>query len=164
MSSIATLYTLNESERPNLAEAKRREKTVTYKRGLFRTKEIISGDRYLWEYLDSSATQKIDFPHSGFVIVDYLFTLIEFTEDIQEMIDDQVIDEHYNTFDHALCGRIAAFLEDKNPSDSDFEAFARDEGRDPDGYIEALRTTHTLLVDWFRSANADELLVLHLTF
>ena len=54
MSSFATFYILSEASRSAFGDAQRDQKTVTYKRGLFGTKEIVTGDRFLWEYLDST--------------------------------------------------------------------------------------------------------------
>ena len=49
MSSIATFYILSEASRSAFDDAQRDQKTVAYKRGLFGTKEIVTGDRFLWE-------------------------------------------------------------------------------------------------------------------
>lgn len=76
MSSIATFYLLANTKRAEFIDAHRNQKTVTHKRGLFGTKEIVTGDRFLWEYLDSAATDKTDFPFSGFTFIDYFFTFL----------------------------------------------------------------------------------------
>ena len=72
MSSIATFYILSEASRSAFDDAQRDQKTVTYKRGLFGTKEIVTGDRFLWEYLDSTTAGKTGFDFSGFAFIDYL--------------------------------------------------------------------------------------------
>jgi hypothetical protein len=73
MSSIATFYTLPAAKRDSFNEARRTEKTVTYKKGFlgFGSRQEITGERYLWEYLDQEAASKHDFQYSGFAIVDY---------------------------------------------------------------------------------------------
>ena len=76
MSSIATFYILSEANRSAFADAQRNQKTVTYNRGLFGTKEIVTGDRFLWEYLDSATTGKTDFDFSGFAFIDYLLSFV----------------------------------------------------------------------------------------
>jgi 2-hydroxychromene-2-carboxylate isomerase len=63
MSSIATFYVLSEASRAAFDDAQRDQKTVAYKRGLFGTKEIVTGDQFLWEYLDS--TDRLGFLVSG---------------------------------------------------------------------------------------------------
>ena len=76
MSSIATFYIVSAAKRDSFTEARRTEKTVTYKKGFlgFGSREIVTGDRYLWEFLDLEAASKHDFDHSGFAIVDYFLT------------------------------------------------------------------------------------------
>ena len=50
IASIATFYILSETSRSAFDDAQRDQKTVTYNRGLFGTNEIVTGNRFLWEY------------------------------------------------------------------------------------------------------------------
>ncbi|WP_265594024.1 hypothetical protein [Haloferula sp. BvORR071] len=164
-SSIATFYLLRESARGEFAEAKRTEKKITYKHGLFRTKEIVTGERFLWEYLDEAAEERIEFPHSGFVLIDYLFTFLEGAERIQTEFAAAAIDANYYSIPGEMAERVARFLEDNPPDDKALESFADQHGaQSPRQHAKLLKDTHETLRSWFRRVNGDKFGVLQLTF
>jgi len=37
----------------------------------YKKEEVTTGERFLWEYLDSATANKTDFPFSGFAFIDY---------------------------------------------------------------------------------------------
>lgn len=164
-SSIATFYLLRESVRPEFEEAKRTEKKITYQRGLFRTKEVITGERFLWEYLDEAAVEKIEFPHSGFVLIDYLFTFLEGVEPIQTDFASAAIDANYYSIPGTMAERVTQFLEANPPDDDALQSFADQHGaQSPRQHAKLLRETHEMLKTWFRRVNEGKFGVLQLTF
>ncbi len=164
-SSIATFYLLRESARPEFEEAKRTEKTITYERGFFRTKEVITGDRFLWEYLDEAAEEKLEFPHSGFVMIDYLFTFLEGAEPIQTDFAAAAIDANFYSIPGSMAERVTRFLEDNPPDDKALESFAGQHGaQSPRHHAKLLRETHEMLMTWLRRVNGEKFGVLQLTF
>ncbi|WP_367872794.1 hypothetical protein [Luteolibacter sp. Populi] len=164
MSSIATFYLLRESSRSAFAEAKRTEKTVTYKHGFFKTKEVITGDRFLWEYLDEAAEERIEFPHSGFVLIDYLFTFLEGAP-IQTDFATAAIDANYYSIPGTMAERVARFLEDNPPDHKDLETFSDHQGaQSPKQHAKLLHETHETLKSWLSRVNGDKFGVLQLTF
>lgn len=164
-SSIATFYLLRESARPEFEEAKRNEKTITYQRGFFRTKEIVTGERFLWEYLDEAAEEKLEFPHSGFVMIDYLFTFLEGAEPIQTDFAEAAIDANYYAIPGSMAERVRRFLEDNPPDDRALESFAGQHGaQSPRHHAKLLRETHEMLMTWLRRVNGEKFGVLQLTF
>lgn len=165
MSSIATFYLLPESARTDFEEAKRTEKTITYKRGIFRTKEIVTGDRFLWEYLDEAAEERIEFPYSGFVLIDYLFTFLEGVEPIQSDFATAAIDANYYSIPRPMAERVALFLEANPPDGKALETFADQHGAEsPKQHAKLLRETHETLKHWFRKVSQERFGVLQLTF
>jgi len=165
MSSIATFYLLPESARADFDEAKRTEKTVTLKRSFFGVKEIVTGERFLWEYLDETADERIEFPHSGFVLIDYLFTFLEGEEPIQSDFAAAAIDANYYSIHGGMAERIARFLEANPPDDHALESFAGQQGAEsPKQHAKLLRETHDLLKNWFHRVREGKFGVLQLTF
>src|SRR5688572_5284513 len=108
MSSIATFYVLPESKRAQFTEAHRTEKEVT------------TGERFLWEYLDSATTDKTDFPFSGFVLIDYFFTFVTSTlpKDLKTGLAAAAIDEHYYAISRDLAATFAEYLQTHPPGDA----------------------------------------------
>jgi hypothetical protein len=165
MSSIATFYLLQESVRTEFEEAKRTEKTITYKRGIFRTKEIVTGERFLWEYLDEVADERIEFPYSGFVLIDYLFTFLDGVEPIQSDFAAAAIDANYYSIPKPMAERVALFLESNPPDEKALETFADQHGaQSPKQHAKLLRETHETLKHWFRKVSQEKFGVLQLTF
>ena len=165
MSSIATFYLLRESARPEFEEAKRTEKTITYKRGIFRTKEIVTGERFLWEYLDEAAEERIEFPYSGFVLIDYLFTFLDGVEPIQSDFAAAAIDANYYAIPEPMAERVASFLQSNPPDEKALETFADQHGaQSPKQHAKQLRETHETLKHWFGKISQERFGVLQLTF
>ncbi len=164
MSSILTAYKLSESHPIAFEHAYANEKRVTYKSGFFGKKEIVTGEAYLWEYLDGIADQKTDFEFSGFLFIDYFFTFLVLPDDLQAALTASGRGEHYYAIDADLAGRIRAFLQKSAPSTAALTSFAEGEGKAEPGYVDALLSTHSQLLAWFGSCTTGSFLVLHLTF
>lgn len=113
MSSIATFYLLPETGRAEFTDAHRNQKSITYKRSLFGRKEVITGERFLWEYLDSAATDRTELPFSGFPLIDYLFTFVatNLPENLQAALSAAAIDEHYYAISADLAAKFAEYLQ-----------------------------------------------------
>jgi len=164
MSSILTVYKVSESRRSEFEHAYLNEKKVAYKRGLFGMKEIITGEAYLYEYLDGAAEQKTDFEMSGFLFIDYFFTFVVLPDDLQAALTASARGEHYHVIEAPLAEKLRTFLETRSPSAAALTTFAEGEGKNEPGYVEALLHTHAQIVEWLRSCTSGTFLVLHLTF
>lgn len=167
MSSFVTFYVLPEAKRLEFVEAQRKQKTVTYKRGFFGTKEVVTGERFLWEYLDSETADKVDLPFSGFVFIDYFLTFVaeRLPEPLKAALEDAMADEHYLVFSKDQAASFAAYLQLNPPKTVDLEAFATE--HQPEGgqeYIQCLRETHAFLQTWFGGIGTTKFGVVHLTF
>ncbi len=164
MSSILTIYKVTEDRRSEFEHAYANEKKVTYRRGLFGRKEVITGEAYLYEYLDDVAEQKTEFEMSGFVFIDYFFTFVVLPDDLQSALNASAHGEHYHVIDARLAEGIRTFLEASPPSAAALKTFADEEGKKEPEYVEALLSTHAQIVEWLRSCTSGTFLVLHLTF
>src|SRR5215216_6372638 len=129
MSSILTVYKVSESHRADFEHAYATEKKVTYKSGLFGKKEVVTGEAYLWEYLDGVSVEKTDFEFSGFIFVDYFFTFHVLPDDLQAALIASARGEHYYAIDANLAERIWSFLEVSAPSKPAVTSFAEGEGK-----------------------------------
>lgn len=166
MSSIATFYIVSEANRSAFVDAQRNEKTVTYKRGLFGTKQIVTGDRFLWEYLDSITTGKTDFGFSGFAVIDYLLSFV--TASLPEHLDvalrSAMVDDHYFVIAADVASSLTDHLRTHPPQATALQTFVADNNPDADEeYIGTLRETHDFLVTWFGSIDRDSFGVIHIT-
>jgi hypothetical protein len=167
MSSIATFYIVSAAKRDSFTEARRTEKTVTHKKGIlgFGSREIVTGERYLWEFLDLEAASKHDFDHSGFAIVDYFLTFVQLPEPLQAQLTAAASpDGHYFQFEHSLASAIAGYLESHPPDPAALTGFASGQGQDALEYVPLMTATHHALIQWFRGVSPSQFGVLHLTF
>lgn len=167
MSSIATFYILPVAKRDSFIDARRTEKKVTHKKGFlgFGSSKVVTGERYLWEYLDQEATSKHDFAYSGFVIVDYFLTFVQLPEPLQKQLTTAASpDGHYFQFEHPLASTIAEHLERHPPAHAELTEFASEQGQDASEYVPLLGETHATLIHWFRLVSQSQFGVLHLTF
>lgn len=167
MSSLATFYILPAAKRESFAEARRTEKTVTYKKGFmgFGSREVVTGERYLWEYLDLEATSTHDFQYSGFAIVEYFFTFVQLSEPLQAQLNAASSpDGHYYQFEHSLASSIAEHLENHPPDHAELTEFASEQGQKASEYVPLLTETHDTLIQWLRLVSSSHFGVLHLTF
>jgi hypothetical protein len=164
MSSIATFYLLATSKQESFREAKRTERTETFKRGLFFTKKIVSGDRHLWEFLDEESDRKLELPFSGFVLIDYFFTFLQLPDGLHAALTAAAVDEHHTWIDAALAGDLVRFLGSQPPDDRELSEFAAEQEMDPARYPEDLKEAHRFLLDWLRQVDASRFGVLHITF
>ncbi|MBI5799779.1 MAG: hypothetical protein HZA92_03500 [Verrucomicrobia bacterium] len=167
MSSIATFYILPEAKRAEFTDAHRNQKRVTYKRTLFGQKEVVTGERFLWEYLDAASTDRTDFPFSGFAFIDYFFTFVTSTlpKDMESALAGAAVDEHHYAFSAELAASFAEYLRLHPPESAGFSAFAAE--HNPSGgaeYVQILRETHDFLVRWFGRIATGTFGVLHITF
>jgi len=167
MSSVATFYILPEAKRAEFTNAHRNQKTVTYKRGLFGTKEVVTGDRFLWEYLDSTITDKTDFPFSGFAFIDYFFTFVTSTlpKELETALAGAALDEHYYSFSSDLAASFAQYLQSHPPDSAALASFAAEQ--QPDGgaeYVQCLRETHDFILGWFGRVAPGSFGVLSISF
>jgi len=165
MASIATFYLLPETQRAEFLAAHRDQKTVTYRRSLFGKKEVVKGERYLWEYLDAEAGKRREFPFSGFVLIDYFYTFVSLPPELDAELESTGVDENYTAISAGLAASLGQFLEAHPAEPAALAAFAEEEGREPSPeYVQALRETHDFLLDWFRHIAPGKFGVLHLTF
>jgi|JI10StandDraft_1071094.scaffolds.fasta_scaffold205818_2 hypothetical protein len=169
MSSLATFYLLPEAKRSEFTEAHRNQKRVTYKRTLFGQREIVTGDRFLWEYLDSDSVSvdRVDFPFSGFAFIDYFLTFVaqRLPKDLESALAEATMDDHYFTFSAELAARLAAYLRSHPPDVDSLSVFASEhDSRGGAEYIQMLGETHDFLLAWFDRVVANTFGVLHLTF
>jgi hypothetical protein len=167
MSSIATFYILPTAKRDSFAEARRTEKTVTYKKGFLGLgrREVVTGERYLWEYLDGESASKHNFPYSGFVMVDYFFTFVPLPEPLQAQLGAASSpDGHYHQFEHSLASSLAGYLEGHSPDHAELAEFASEQGQNASEYVPLLTETHDTLIQWLRRVSPSHFGVLHLTF
>jgi hypothetical protein len=167
MSSIATFYILPEASRSAFAEAQRNQKTVTYRRGWFGTKEMVTGDRFLWEYLDSATIGKTEFDFSGFVFIDYLLSFVtaSLPEHLNLALRSAMVDDHYFAISADFASSLAEYLRSHPPEATALRAFVADNNKGVDeNYVNALRETHEFLVSWFGRIAQDSFGVIHITF
>ena len=167
MSSIATFYILSDANRSAFADAQRSQKTVTYKRGLFGTKQIVTGDRFLWEYLDSAATCKTEFDFSGFAFIDYLLSFVtaSLPEHLNVALRNAMVNDHYFVISADFASRFSEYLRSHPPDATALNFFVADNNPDADEeYIGTLRETHDFLVRWFGSIDRNSFGVIHITF
>lgn len=140
------------------------EKKVTYKSGLFGKKEVITGEKFLWEYLDEHSVTKIEFDYSGFLFIDYFFSFVVLPDDIQSRLNSGSRGAHYYLIDFPLASAILNYLTANQPSLESLTEYATGEGKLDIDYPKALLSVHDQVVDWTRSCTKDTFLVLHLTF
>lgn len=165
MSSIVTCYILRESQRSEFLEAHRNEKTISYERGFLGIKEVVRGERFLWEYLDCAAAARLEFPFSGFALIDYLFSFVLFPGHLQQAFASAEVDESYYAISADLARALADFLESHLPSSAALIAFVPEEGcGSPGEYADILLNTHDILLDWLRRLSRGYFAVLHITF
>jgi hypothetical protein len=167
MSSLATFYLLAESDREACIQAHRSQRIVTYKRSLFGTREVTTGDRFFWEYLDSASVEKIDFPFSGFAVIDYLFTFAPqwLPSGLQIDLENSSLDENYYLVSQSLAVLLADSLGSQHPDEAKLHEFAVEQApQDALEYVPILRETHEFLRGWFSSIPVGSFGVIHLTF
>ena len=167
MSSIATFYLLPEAKRAEFTDAHRNQKTVTYKRGLFGTKEIVTGDRFLWEYLDSATTAKTEFDYSGFAFIEYLLTFViaSLAEPLAAALTAAAVDDHYYAISAELAASLGDYLRSHPPDPAALQSFVDENNPNADEeYVGALRDTHDFLVRWFGTIDPRSFGVIHITF
>lgn len=166
MSSIATFYVLPDSKRAEFTEAHRTEKAVTYKRTLFGRKKVTTGERFLWEYLDSATANKTDFPFSGFAFIDYFFTFATSTlpKDLETALFGAALNEHYYSISSDLAATFAEYLQTHPPEEAALSALAAEHNPDDTEYSQTLRETHDFVLRWFGSIAPGRFGVLHITF
>lgn len=167
MSSIATFYLLPETGRAEFTDAHRNQKSITYKRSLFGRKEVITGERFLWEYLDSAATDRTELPFSGFPLIDYLFTFVatNLPENLQAALSAAAMDEHYYAISADLAAKFAEYLQSYTKSPTALSTFAAE--HNPSGgaeYLRLLTEAHHFVLLWFRRIVPGNFGVLHITF
>ncbi len=167
MSSIATFYLLPEAKRDEFNDAHRNQKTVTYKRGLFGTREIVTGERFLWEYLDSAATARTDFDFSGFAFIDYFFTYLaaSLPKNLETAMTRAAVDEHHYLIHAELAKGLGDHLRSHPPDPNELQSFVAENHPDADEeYVNALCETHDFLLRWFATIDPRSFGVIHLTF
>ncbi len=167
MSSIATFYILPESKRVDFTEAHRNEKTVTLQRGFFGTKTVVTGERFLWEYLDSTSKDRTDLPFPGFAFIDYFFAFVapSLPKDLEAALRAAALNEHYYLFSSDVAARLAAYLSSHPPDSATLSEFAAEQN--PAGgapYVQTLFLTHDFVAAWFGRTAAGTFGVLHITF
>lgn len=167
MSSFATFYVLPEAKRLAFEEARRTEKTVTWQRGFlgFGRREVVTGDRYLWEFLDEEAEAKHEFEESGFVLIDYFLTFVTLPEPLQTQLGAATSpDAHYYRFEPSLAAALAGYLETHPPDPSELRTFASEQGHEAEDSVPRLTACHDTLIGWWRRVSESRFGVLHLTF
>jgi hypothetical protein len=167
MSSIATFYLLSIDKRDEFDDAHRNQKTVTYKRGLFGTKELVTGERFLWEYLDTASIAKTEFDYSGFVFIDYLLTYVSanLPKDLETALSSTAVDDHHYAISAELAVSLEEYLRSHPPDSAALETFITENNPDADEeYINILRDTHDFLRRWFGSIEPSHFGVIHITF
>jgi len=88
MSCIATFYKLDNSKYDDFFKAKENEyRTEKIGFWIFK-KDVQVLEKALWEFLDESSLEKLDFDYSGFLIVTYLWTYLDKTDDYLKSIDE----------------------------------------------------------------------------
>jgi hypothetical protein len=167
MSSVATLYILPDFKREEFTDAHRNQKTVNYKRTLFGMKQVVSGERFLWEYLDFATKDKTDFPFSGFIFIDYFFSFVtrNLPEDLTSALASAAVDENYYAISSDLASSLAEYLHSHVPESSALTTFATE--HNPDGgaeYTKCLLETHNFLLRWFSQIAPGKFGVVHITF
>jgi hypothetical protein len=167
MSSIATFYILPETKRVEFTDAHRNQKTITFKRTLFGRKEVVTGDRFLWEYLDAANADRTDFPFSGFAFIEYFFTFVASTlpKDMESALAGAAVDEHHYVFSAQLAASFAEYLRLHPPESAALSAFVAE--HNPTGgaeYVRVLGETHDFLLRWFSRIASGSFGVLHITF
>ena len=155
---------MRESQHTEFESAYANEKKVTYKSGLFGKKEVVTGERFVWEYLDEAAASKIDFDYSGFLFIDYFFTYVVLPDDIQTRLNSGCRGEHYYLIDSSLASAIRGYLTAHRPSIESLTEYSIGEGKIDREYPDALLSVHDQIVDWMGSCTNGTFLVLHLTF
>lgn len=167
MSSVATFYLLPEAKRAEFTEAHRNQKTVTYKRGFFGTREIVTGERFLWEYLDSATTSRTEFDFSGFVLIDYFFTYLatSLPRNLETALLNSALDEHHYSIRAELAASFGDYLRPHPPDPTELQSFVAENNPDADeDYVDSLRETHDFLVRWFGTLDSGSFGVIHVTF
>ena len=167
MSSIATFYSLPEGKRTEFSEAYRNQRRVTYKRTLFGRKEVVTGEKFLWEYLDATNSDRTDFPFSGFAFIDYFFAFVtsRLPKHLESALASAAVDESYYVFSAELAARFAEYLQQHPPDPAGLSAFAAEHNPSGGGdYVQTLRETHDFLVRWFGGIATGTCGVLHITF
>lgn len=167
MSSIATFYLIDQSHRESFSQAEMNQKTHRMTKGFlgFGRRQETTGERYLWEYLDGVAANKLDFEYSGSALVDYFFTYIQLPEDVQsELAAATSPDGHYIRFEPRLADLVVDCLEQNSPDESSLAEFAEGLGHEASEYVAVLIHTHTILVRWLQALSSRQFAVLHLTF
>jgi len=88
MSCVATFYKLDNSKYDDFFKAKENEyRTEKIGFWIFK-KDVQVLEKALWEFLDESSLEKLDFDYSGFLIVTYLWTYLDKTDDYLKSIDE----------------------------------------------------------------------------
>lgn len=167
MSSTANFYILPEAQRAEFLDAHRGQKTVTFKRAFFGQKEVVTGERYLWEYLDSATQDRTCLPFSGFAFIDYFFENVaaSLPEPLASALASAALDEHYYAIPADLAAELADHLRSHPPAVSALTAYAAVEHpREGQEYVAALVETHDFLLHWFSRIPPLHFGVIHITF
>ena len=135
--------------------------------GFFRLggRGVVTGDRYLWDYLDQLSGEKHDFDYSGFALIDYFLTFVALPEPLKTLLGLATSpDGHYYCFDYPLAADVSSYLETHPPDPTELSGFASEQGQVPGDYARLLMASHDALIRWLKCVSPSHCGVLHLTF
>jgi len=164
MSCIATFYKLDNSKYDDFFKAKENEyRTEKIGFWIFK-KDVQVLEKALWEFLDESSLEKLDFDYSGFLIVTYLWTYLDKTDDYLKSID-----EYYSIITAEDSKQMLEYINSKPIVENEIIEFIKTEDsligdEELPEMITIYKNTYDTLVKWLSSIEENSFGILHLAF
>ena len=165
MSCIAKFYVfpLSKCDAFFQAKAKESRKRVEVRRRLlFFSRQLQVPEEPLWAWMDRESSVRCNFPFSGFLISDYLFTL--YAEPCAGYF--QTVDDYASLLSAENSKLLSDFLSSHLPERHALEGFLRqDRKKEPDTEIvDAFISLHAILLEWCYLVKPNSFGVLYLSF
>ncbi len=167
MSSLATFYILPDSKFGECKDAHQNQKTIAYKKTFFGRKEVTTGERFFWEYLEQATRDRLDLPYSGFAFIEYFLNFLprELPEDLEADFNASALDDNYYLFTHPIATRFVAYLKSNQPDAVRLREFVQEQDADEvNAWVESISGTHDFSLQWFERITVGNFGVIHLTF
>jgi len=164
MSCVATFYKLDNSKYDDFFKAKENEyRTEKIGFWIFK-KDVQVLEKALWEFLDESSLEKLDFDYSGFLIVTYLWTYLDKTDDYLKSID-----EYYSIITAEDSKQMLEYINSKPIVENEIIEFIKTEDsligdEELPEMITIYKNTYDTLVKWLSSIEENSFGILHLAF
>jgi hypothetical protein len=160
MSSIARFFLVGNEKRHPLDTV---IKQASECRSLIR--RMFSGRSYdPFDYLSGTSDKSLAFPLSGFVLVTYLYELLEPQQELQRMLKRCAAGdrEEFLIFSTEDSRTFRDYLKDNPPNAQSLARFSKEEGTDSFEDRKYLMEAHGILLDWFGHVGPSHFGVIHI--